>query len=205
MAIVVAQAPVAFAATLTTVTGTSQQIFQVSTAGVTAGLTAGNLYLDSPSSNLLNGRRFRVTAGGWILAHGATQTVAPELQIFPWNTSVAGAKTASGTATITAGASGALTSGTYYNFLISQEFLGTATQDTVTCFPATVYVGTAAISVTVGASVTVDFSTASQTMPITGINSSTDYPLASFAVSFANSVADTVETAALTTFVLEVV
>lgn len=203
MAVTVAQAPIAFCAGLTSVAGTSQQIFQVSTAGVTAGLTAGNLYLNSPSSNTLNGKRFSVVAAGWVKAHGATQTIAPEIQIFPWNTSVAGAKTVSGTATFTAVASAALTAGTYYNFLIKQDFVGSDTQDTLTGFPAIVYVGTAAVSVTVGSSVTVDFSTASQTEPITGINASTNYPLASFAVSFANSVSDTTETALLTDFHLE--
>lgn len=200
MAIETGMAPVAFSA-YTSVAGTAAQTIQVSAAGVSAGLTAGNFYLDSPSSNLLNGQRFTITVVGWVKAHGATQTFAPGFQIYPWNTSVAGARTASGTATFTPVASGTLVAGTFYNFAITQSFFGDASAQTLTCQAPTVYVaGSPVTIVTTASAVTVAYSSESQTEPITGINNSTNYPLASFTVTFANSVSDTVETLQLTDF-----
>jgi hypothetical protein len=204
MAAVVNQAPVAFSL-MTSASGTSAQVLQVSSTGVTAGIAAGNFYLDSASSNLLNGRRFQVSAGGWVKAHGATQTFAPGLQILPWNTTVAGARTASGTATFTPVASGTLTAGTFYDFSVTQEFFGEANANTLTCFAPAVYVaGTQVTISSVASAQTVAFASASQTEPITGINNTTDYPLASFVFSFTNSVSDTVETLQLTQFSLQV-
>jgi hypothetical protein len=204
MAIVVNQAPVAFSA-FTSASGTSAQTIPVSSTGVTAGVAAGNLYLDAAPSNLLNGRRFQVSVGGWVKAHGATQTFAPGLQIYPWNTTVAGAKTASGTATFTPVASGTLVAGTFYDFVITQEFFGEANANTLTCFAPSVYVaGTQVTISSVASAQTVAFASASQTEPITGINNTTDYPLASFTVTFTNSVSDTVETMQLTSFSLQV-
>jgi hypothetical protein len=204
MAIVVNQAPVAFSA-MTSGGGSAAQLWQVSTTGTSAGVAAGNFYLDSSPSNLLNGRRFLVSVGGWVKAHGATQTFAPGLQIFPWNTTVAGGRTASGTATFTPVASGQLTSGTFYDFYVKQEFFGEANANTLTCFAPTVYVaGSPVTIVTTASPVTVAFASASQTEPITGINQTTDYPLASFVPTFANTTPDTVETMQLTSFSLEV-
>src|SRR5579864_7534630 len=139
MSFVGSQAPVAFSA-MTSATGTTAQLWQVSATGVTAGLTAGNFYLDSPSSNLLNGRKFTVTYGGWVKAHGATQGIYMGLQAFPWNTSVAGARTASGTNTFTPLTSGTLVAGTFYDFVVTQDFFGEANANTLTCFAPTVYV-----------------------------------------------------------------
>lgn len=204
MAILVAQAPVGYSLN-TSAAGTAAQTMAVSSVGTTAGVTAGNFYLDVPSSNLLNGRRFNITAGGWVKAHGATQTLAMGLQIYPFNTSVSGARTASGTATFTPVASAALTSGTYYDFLISQSFFGESNANTLTCLAPTVYTaGVVTTIVTTATPVTVAFASASQTEPITGINNTIDFPLASFTVTFTNSVSDTVETIQLTSFCLEV-
>lgn len=184
---------------MTSGSGTSVQPWQVSSTGTSAGVTAGNFYLDSPSSNLLNGRKFTVTVGGWFKAHGATQTVAAGLQIFPWNTTVSGARTASGTATYTAVASGTLIAGTYYDFLISQDFFGEANANTLTCFAPTVYFAGSSVTISSTASAqTVAFASASQTSPINGVNTTYDYPLASFVPTFTNSVSDTVMTAQLT-------
>lgn len=206
MAAVVAQAPVAFSGPMTSASGTSNQIFQVTSAGTSAGLAAGNFYLDSPSSNLLNGRLFEVVYGGWAKAHGATQGLYMGLQIFPWNTSVSGAKTASGTNTYTPLTSASLTAGTFYDFQVSQKFFGDANANTLTCFAPVVYVAGAAVTISaVASAVTVAFASASQTEPITGINNTTDYPLASFAAYFINGVSDTTETLQLTQFSLQVV
>jgi hypothetical protein len=204
MANINAQAPVAFSAT-TAATGTASQLFQVSAAGVTAGLTAGNFYLDSPSSNLLNGQLFTVTAAGWVKAHGATQKMGIGLQVFPWNTSVAGAKTATGTETFIMTPSATLTSGTYYDFVIQQKFFGEANANTLTCFAPTVYFAGSlvTISATLPAAITVAFASASQTEPITGVNNTYNYPLASFGIEFYNTVSDTTETMALTSFNLQ--
>jgi hypothetical protein len=203
MSFINAQAPVAFSA-YTTLSGTTAQTVQVSSAGVSAGLTAGNLYLDSASSNLMNGRRFVVTAAGWIKAHGATQLVAMGLQIYPWNTTVSGARTASGTSTFTPVNSGTLTAGTFYDFVITQQFFGEANADTLTCFAPVVYVaGSPVTIVTTASPVTVAFASASQTEPINGVNNTTDYPLASFTCTIANNVSDTVETMQLTQFSVE--
>lgn len=198
-------APVLFSLT-TSATGTSAQSFQVSSAGVSAGLTAGNFYLDSPSSNLLNGRRFVVTAAGWVKAHGASNTFAPGLQIYPWNTTVAGARTAAGTATFTPVASGQLIAGTFYDFVVTQQFFGEANANTLTCFAPVVYVGGTVVTIaSTAAAQTVAFASSSQTEPITGINNTTDYPLASFTCTFANTVSDTTATAQLTYFGVETV
>ena len=203
MAQVVASAPVAFSKT-TAATGTAAQLFQVSSTGVTAGLTAGNFYLDGPPSNILNGRKFRVTAGGWVKAHGATQKVYVGLQAFPWNVSNAGAKNTTGTETFTMVPSGALTAGTYYDFLIMQDFFGEVNADTLTCLAPTVYFGGTIVSISsVASAITVSYASASQTEPITGINLTVDYPLVSFGVEFINAVSDTTETAQLTTFCME--
>jgi hypothetical protein len=208
MAQVVAQAPVAFSA-MTSATGTSAQLWQVSAAGVTAGLTAGNFYLDSPSSNLLNGRRFEVTYGGWIKAHGATQGVYMGMQIFPWNTTVSGARTASGTNTYTPLSSISLTAGTFYDFVVTQQFFGESNANTLTFFAPVVYVAGSQVTIASSSSltggVTVAFASASQTEPITGVNTTTDYPLASFVPTIQNGVSDTTQTMQLTTFNLQVV
>lgn len=198
MSFVGSQAPVAFSA-MTSATGTSTQLWQVSSAGVTAGLASGNFYLDSPSSNLLNGRKFNVTYGGWVKAHGATQGLYMGLQAFPWNTTVAGGRTASGTNTFTPLSSASLTAGTFYDFIVSQDFFGEANANTLTCSAPTVYVAGAQVTISaVASAITVAFASASQTEPITGVNSSTDYPLVSFVPTFINGVSDTTETLQLT-------
>ena len=208
MSYVTNEAAVLYSST-TAVAGTSAQLFQVNAAGVSAGVAAGNFYLTAGPSNILNGRKFTVTAAGWVKAHGATQTFAPGLQIFPWNTSVAGGPAASGTATFTPVASGTLVAGTFYDFIIQQTFFGEANANTLTCESPAVYVAGSQLfsSGTTpplpSSPVTVSFQIASQTEPITGLNNTTDYPLAYFGVSFANTVSDTTETAQLTSFVVE--
>ena len=205
MAFTFNQSPVAFSA-MTSATGTTAQLWQVSANGVTQGLTAGNFNLVAGPSNILNGRRFEVSYGGWVKAHGATQEIAFGLQIFPWNTTVSGGPTVSGTNTFTAVNSGVLTAGTTYDFIVTQQFFGEANANTLTCFAPTVYVGGSQVTIaSVGSAVTVAFASASQTEPITGINTTTDYPLANFTPTFANTVADTTETLQLTTCVLQLI
>lgn len=191
---------------MTSGSGTSAQLWQVSSTGTTAGVAAGNLNLVAGPSNVLNGRRFQVSYGGWVKAHGATQEIAFGLQIFPWNTSVSGGPTASGTNTFTGVNSGVLTAGTYYDFIVTQQFFGEANANTLTCFAPVVYVGGTVVTIaSVASAVTVAFASASQTEPITGINNTTDYPLANFTPTFANTVSDTTETLQLTTFALELI
>ena len=198
MAFTFNQAPVLYSA-MTSASGTSAQLWQVSSTGTTAGVTAGNFNLIAGPSNNLNGRRFSVTYGGWVKAHGATQEIAFGLQIFPWNTSVAGGPTVSGTNTFTAVNSGVLTAGTFYDFIVSQDFFGEANANTLTCLAPSVYVGGTQVTIaSVAAAITVAFNPASQTEPITGINNTTDYPLAYFVPTFANTVSDTTETLQLT-------
>lgn len=198
---ILANAPVQYSGPMTSASGTGTQIIALTTAGVNAGYgLAGNFYLDSPSSNLLNGIPFRVKAAGWIKAHGATQTVAVGLQVFPWNTSVAGARTASGTATFTPVASGSLTAGTYYDFYIQQEFVADANANTLTCLAPTVYAAGSSVSISsVASAQTVAFASSFSS----GTSNTVDYPLASFVVSFANSVSDTTQTLQLTQFIIE--
>jgi|ERR1700689_102496 hypothetical protein len=192
------QAPVLYSLQ-TSVSGTGTNLFQVSSVGTTAGLAAGNFNLIAGPSNNLNGRRFTVLYGGWVKAHGATQEIAFGLQIFPWNTSVAGGPTASGTNTFTAVNSGVLTAGTYYDFIVMQDFFGEANANTLTCFAPSVYVGGTQVTIaSTAAAVTVAFNTASVTEPITGENNTTDYPLAYFVPTYANTVSDTTETLQLT-------
>ena len=200
MSFVGSAAPVAFS-NMTSASGTSEQLWQVSATGVTQGLTAGNFYLDSPASNLLNGRKFSVTIGGWVKAHGATQTIKFGVQIVPWNTTVSGARTATGTDTWTTVASGTLIAGTTYDFLMTQDFFGEANADTLTCLAPTVYVGGSVVTIVTTASAqTVAFASASQVEPGNGLNevTSQNYPLCSFVPTFLNSVSDTTQTLALT-------
>lgn len=204
MAQVVAGAPVAFSLT-TSATGTASQLFQVSSAGVSAGLTAGNFYLQSPPSNTMNGKKFVVTAGGWIKAHGATQKIAMGLQCFPWNTTVSGAIAATGTETFTMVPSATLTAGTFYDFYIQQTFFGESNANTLTCGTPLVFVaGTQVTIATLPSAITVAYASASQTEPVTGVNNTTDYPLCSFGVEFYNTVSDTTETMQLTTFNIDI-
>ena len=205
MAFIQNQAKVLFSPT-TSVAGTAAQPWQVSANGVTQGETAGNFYLNSQPSNNLNGRRFNITYGGWVKAHGATQTIAFGLVLYPWNTSVAGGIAASGTNTYTAVASGTLVAGTFYDFVVSQDFYGEINANTLTCFAPTVYVaGSPVTIVTTASPITVAFALPTQTEPINGINNTTDYPLASFNPTFTNSVSDTTETLQLTQFALSLV
>jgi hypothetical protein len=205
MSFVQNQAPVLFSA-MTSASGTSAQLWQVSANGVTQGLTAGNFNLVSGPSNNLNGRRFNITYGGWVKAHGATQEIAFGLQIFPYNTSVSGGPTVSGTNTFTAVNSGVLAAGTFYDYIVSQDFFGEANANTLTCFAPSVYVGGSQVVIaSVASAITVAFNVASQTEPITGENNTTDYPLANFTPTFANTVSDTTETLQLTTFSLTLV
>ena len=206
MAFVQNQAKVLFSAQ-TSVTGTSTNLWQVSSTGVTQGETAGNFNLIAGPSNILNGRRFEVSYGGWLKSHGASQSVAFGLDIFPWNTSVVGGPTAAGTATFTPVASGnGLIAGTYYDFSVVQQFFGEANANTLTCFAPTVYVaGTQVTISTVTAAITVAFASASQTEPTTGENNTTDYPLAYFTPTYLNGVSDTTMTMQLTQFSLQLV
>jgi hypothetical protein len=130
------------------------------------------------------------------------------LQIFPWNTTVAGGRTASGTNTFTPLSSISLTAGTFYDFYVKQEFFGESNANTLTFFAPTVYVAGSQVTIASSSSltggVTVAFASASQTEPITGINLTTDYPLASFVPTIQNGVSDTTETMQLTSFSLQV-
>ena len=191
---------------MTSASGTTAQLWQVSSTGTSAGVAAGNLNLVAGPSNNVNGRRFEVSYGGWVKAHGATQEIAFGLQIFPFNTTVSGGPTVSGTNTFTAVNSGVLTAGTFYDFIVNQQFFGEANANTLTCFAPTVYVGGTQVTIaSVAAAITVAFASSSQTEPITGINSTTDYPLANFTPTFANTVSDTTETLQLTTFNLQLI
>lgn len=207
MSFVGSQAPVAYSL-MTSGSGTSEQLWQVSSTGTSAGVAAGNFYLDSPASNLINGRKFNVTYGGWVKAHGASQNIKFGLQIFPWNTSVAGARTASGTDTFTTVTSAQMIAGTYYDFLVSQDFFGEVNADTLTCTLPTVYVAGSQVTIVTPASAqTVAFASASQAEPGNGLNevASTNYPLASFVPTFVNAVSDTTMTLQLTTCEVTVV
>jgi hypothetical protein len=80
-----------------------------------------------------------------------------------------------------------------------QDFFGEANANTLTCFAPSVYVGGTQVTIaSTAAAVTVAFNTASVTEPITGENNTTDYPLAYFVPTYANTVSDTTETLQLT-------
>lgn len=201
---VIAQAPVAFSK-YTSLTGTGEQILQVSSAGVTAGMTAGNFYLDAPPSNILNGKVFTVRMAGWLKAHGASQTVAVGLLWSAWS---AGSRSATTADTFTIPTvSHVLVAGTYYNFSIVQQFYGDSSTNALTAILPAVYSmwGNGYSVVTATTPLAVTFNSASQTEPGTGFSEVADqnYPLVSFMTSITNSVADTVETCQLTQFQLE--
>lgn len=197
---VIAQAPVAFSS-MTSGTGTSAQIWQMNASGVTAGLASGNFYLDSPPANLLNGVPFTVTYAGWVKAHGSSQYIGMGLDWIAWNGS---SRTGSPAAAFTVVQSGALTAGTVYDFYVQQKFYGDANAQVLGALPPTVSVGGSAVTIvtTTGALTTFNFATASQTEPITGINASYNYPVASFVPTFTNTTSDTTATLALTYFAI---
>lgn len=202
---ILAQAPVAFS-NYTTLTGTVEQITQVSAAGLTAGINGGvasNFYLDSPQANLLPGRS-KVTATGWIKAHGATQTVKLALMWQAWQ---AGNRIGIPLGTFTVVASPTLLAGVFYDFLIEQEFYTELNSGLLFAVLPTVSINGNAVSITVGAPAgplaLPNLSSASQTEPITGINTSYNYPAVSFCIGLVNSVSDTAETFAMTQFCLE--
>lgn len=203
MAVVLSQAPIAFGP-YTSVAGTSEQTITYNTAGNSAGFS-GNLYLDSPPANILNGKLFTVKLGGWIKAHGATQTVAVGLQWVAWANGARGTSLAD-TFTLT-NKSAALTAGTFYDFVVAQQFFAESKTSQVIAFAPTVYWIGAALVVagTVTAPLSATFSgSASQPEPGTGINEiANNSPVLSFAASITNSVSDTTETVQLTQFVLE--
>lgn len=205
---IIANAPVGFCNTLTSASGTSEQIFQVSTAGTTAGLPAGDFYLFAnvagafgPSSNLIVNSKFVVTVGGWIKAHGTSQTVKPGLL---WQTFTSGTSTlaSSPADTFTTVASGTLTAGTVYDFLIEQSFYLNVASATVSgALPLVMVAGAPVTITTLTAPLAVNnVATASQTEPITGVNNSLNYPCVAFTASITNSVSDTTETALITDF-----
>lgn len=202
---ITSQAPVAFSL-FTTASGTAEQPLQVSAAGVTAGLTAGNFTLVTPPANEVQGNRFKVYAAGWVKAHGATQTVKLALQWQAYSTT--GGLLFSPVDTFTPNASGTLVAGVFYDFLIEQEFYGEPNSGNLYAVPAVNYYigGQAAITATAIAPATLfcpNLLSASQTEPITGVNNSYNWPAANFYVTITNSVSDTVETIQLTQFAME--
>ena len=207
---ILAQAPVAFSA-YTSIAGTSEQIIPVSTSGVIAGLTAGNFYLNNcPDGNKLSGKRFKVNVGGWLKAHGASQTVAFGL-LWQAYTS-AGALNSTPADTFTPVASAALTAGTYYDFVIEQEFFGDANAGKIIAYlPSVTIAGVPVTTVTVTAPLTCPNLNASAAWqepsgqstgyitPTVGMN----LPVIAFCASITNTqVSDLVETCALTEFTL---
>jgi hypothetical protein len=196
----IAQAPVQFSGPYTVLTGTSVQYIPTTAAGVTAGLPSGNFFLTAPQSDLLNGASFRVRFGGWYKSHGTSQTLALGLYCNPFTSS--NNPTGNGTLTsATAVASGTLTAGTVYNFYFNQEFFGDSTAGTLSFGTPTILI--AGAGVTQASSTTplaVTFASGSQTSPVTGINTTYDWPLANFYVGITDGVSDTAATLQLTEF-----
>ena len=204
MAVVLSQAPIAFGS-YTSLTGTTEQTIPYNAAGVSAGFS-GNLYLDSPPANVINGRIFTVRLAGWIKAHGATQTAKIGLQWVAWANGSRGTSLAD-TFTLT-NASGSLTAGTFYDFVLQQQFFAEANASQVIAFAPSIYwVGGALVTAgTVTAPLAVTFAgSASQPEPGSGLNevTSNNNPVVSFAASLTNSVSDTTETMQITEFNLE--
>lgn len=196
----IAQAFVQFSGPYTVLTGTAVQYIPTTAAGVTAGLPSGNFFLTTPQSDLLNGERFQVNVGGWYKSHGTSQTLAVGLYCNPFIASTN--PTGNGTLTsATATASSALTAGTFYDFVFTQQFFGDANANTLTCFTPTVYIAGAVLSQAQNSTpIAVTFASGSQTSPITGINNTYDWPLANFYVAITDGVSDTTATLQLTEF-----
>lgn len=202
---ILAQAPVAFS-NYTTLTGTAEQITQVSAAGLAAGVNnavASNFYLDSPSANLLPGRS-KVTATGWIKAHGATQTVKIALMWQAWS---GASRISIPLDTFTVVASPTLLAGVFYDFNLEQTFYTEPNSGLLFAVLPSLSINGNAVSIVTGAPSgplpLPNLSSASQTSPVTGINTSYNYPAVSFCIGLVNSVSDTAETFALTSFTLE--
>ena len=202
---IVAQAYTVYSS-FTTLVAVTEQIIPVNAAGVLAGQTAGNLYMDGPSANQMNGKRFKVNLGGWVKAHGTSQTVKIGLLWQAWLGSV---RTGSPADTFTTVASGTLTAGTFYDFVVEQEFFGEMNADTITAVLPSVMIAGAAVTITsvTAALACTNLNTAlfNQPSPSTGYITPAvgyDYPAISFCASVLNSVADTVQTGAITEFTM---
>jgi hypothetical protein len=168
----------------TSVTGTSAQV-------ITTYLTVGG--------QINNGRPFKVWAQGYVKAHGATQTINFGLQ------GQVGNSTFSGTSLILGTASGTLTAGTFYPFLIESTFFADNTSGIMSGYG----------SVADGVTPTYKILTKTANL-LTGVTfgsaqvgTNVTNPLASaqlaadclqFAVSFTNTVADTSEIVTITSF-----
>jgi hypothetical protein len=190
----------------TTAAGLAEQIIQVDAAGVLAGQTAGNLYLNGPSANQMQGKRFKVNLGGWIKAHGTSQTVKLGLLWQAWSGL---ALTGSPADTFTTAASGTLTAGTYYDFCVEQEFFGDVNAGTIVAVLPSVMICGAAVSIsTVTAALTCpNLNTAlfANSTPSSGYITpplGNNTPAISFCASVLNSVSDTSETCAITEFTM---
>ena len=202
---IVAKAYEVFSA-YTTLTGTSEQIIPVNATGVAAGQTAGSLYLDGPSASKINGKRFKVNLGGWIKAHGTSQTVKLGLM---WQAWLGSARTGSPADTFTTVASGTFTAGTFYDFVVEQEFFGDVNLAAIVAYLPSVTITGAAVTTTVVtaalACTNMDNALFNQPSPSTGYITPAvgyDYPAISFCASVLNSVSDTVETCAITEFTM---
>lgn len=174
----------------TTGTGTAAQVIQNGSTPLV--LTVGG--------QILNGRPFEVKVQGYVKAHGASQTMKLGLQAAKYTS---GAFV--GTQIYTAGtASGQMIAGQSYPFYLSATFFADNTSGILTGYASTcdgvtptMNGSTVVSSLISGVSFGSNNVGANVTAPLAGAQT----PALQFAITFTNSVSDTVEVVSITSFV----
>jgi hypothetical protein len=173
---------------MTSATGTSAQVIKNGSSALV--LTVGG--------QVYNGKPFYLVAQGYVKAHGTSQTIAFGFQGAAYSTSAF-----SGTQLGTGTASGTLTAGTYYPWLINATLFADNTSGIMSGF----YQVTDGASPTSKAPTVLASTLTSITFGTNNIGTNVTNPLAGaqtpalqFALTFTNSVADTTEVVSVTSF-----
>jgi hypothetical protein len=173
---------------MTSGSGTSAQVIKNGTSALVINL-GGQIY---------NGKPFYLTAQGWVKAHGTSQTIAVGFQGAAYSTSAF-----SGTQLGTGTASGTLTAGTVYPWLLNATLFADNTSGIMSGF----YTVTDGVTATTKANTVLASTLTSITFGTNNVGTNVTNPLAGaqtpalqFALTFTNSVSDTTETVSVSSF-----
>jgi hypothetical protein len=148
-------------------------------------------------SQIYNGKPFYLTAQGWVKAHGTSQTVAFGFQGAKYTTGAF-----SGTQLGTGTASGTLTAGNVYPFLLQATLFADNTSGILSGYYSVVdgvtptYKSNAVLAATLTG---VNFGTNNATNATNPL-ASAQTPALQFALTFTNSVSDTTEVVSVSSF-----
>lgn len=177
--------------------GAYAPVTQVSVTGTSVQPITGAILV--VGGQVLNGRPFNITAQGYIKAHGATQTVAIGYagQVYSTTPFTTGTQLGTGTA------SGVLTAGTYYPWLLEATCFADNTSGVLSgnysvCDGSTPVYKIQTVNAALLTGVT--FGSNNVGTNVTNPLAAAQAPALQFAVTFTNSVADTTEKVTITSF-----